>query len=108
MARVWQRYPWSWNLDLAAMGNDSWMCEPRPRCEGEGPADCLKVGAPEGRNDRRAGTPHPGCFGKRGCKRLKTKEGSAEKSAKRGIRGCKLLRTWDLPQRHGATEAAKS
>jgi hypothetical protein len=26
--------------------------------------------------------PHPGCFAKRGCKLLKTKDGSAEKSAK--------------------------
>src|SRR6266478_2825776 len=52
------------------------------------------------------GYPHPECFVKRGCKRLKTKEGIAEKSAKkRGTRGCKLLRTWDLPQRHGDTEA---
>src|SRR6266852_4363701 len=67
------------------------------------------------------GTPPPGCFGKRGCKRLKTKEGSAEKIAKkrkrsqrRGTRGCKPLRTWDLPPRqgrsrqgHGDTEALK-
>src|SRR6267143_6661592 len=85
------------------------MCAPSPRCGSDGLRDCLKGGMPEGRNGRRlgrrAGTPQPGCFGKRGCKRLKTKEGRAKKSAKRGTRGCKLLRTWDLPQRHGDTEA---
>jgi hypothetical protein len=27
--------------------------------------------------------PHPGCFGKRGCKLLKTKDGSRKKKAKR-------------------------
>src|SRR5260370_41924902 len=54
---------------------------------------------------------HPGAFGKRGCKRLKTKGGSAEKSAKRRERGSKCLKTMDLPprqgrgrQRHGGTE----
>jgi hypothetical protein len=29
------------------------------------------------------GYPHPGCFGKRGCKLLKTKDRSYKKSAKR-------------------------
>src|SRR6266478_3213723 len=48
--------------------------------------------------------PHPECFAERGSKLLKTKGWSAEKSAKRGTRGSKLLRTWDLPQRHGDTE----
>src|SRR5712664_4247051 len=36
---------------------------------------------------------HSGWFRKRGCKRLKTKETNAEKSAKRRQRGRKLLRT---------------
>src|SRR5216684_5767613 len=48
------------------------------------------------------GTPHPGCFGKRSCKRLKIKETSAEKSAKRRQRGRKLLKEMDLPQRNRA------
>jgi hypothetical protein len=29
------------------------------------------------------GYPHPGCFGKRGCKLLKTKDGVRKKKAKR-------------------------
>jgi len=29
------------------------------------------------------GYPHPGCFGKRGCKLLKTKDGTHKKSIKR-------------------------
>jgi hypothetical protein len=29
------------------------------------------------------GYPHPGCFGKRGCKLLKTKDGSRKSRAKR-------------------------
>jgi hypothetical protein len=32
---------------------------------------------------RFSGVPRPGCFGKRGCKRLKTKDGSRKKRAKR-------------------------
>jgi len=42
--------------------------------------------------------PHPRHFGKRGCKRLKTKGGSAEKRAKRAARGCKLLTTKELQE----------
>jgi len=48
--------------------------------------------------------PPPGCLGKRGCNLLKTKGGRAEKRARRRQRGGKLLRTWDLPQRHRDTE----
>src|SRR6266478_4882454 len=40
--------------------------------------------------------PHPGCFRKRGCKRLKTKETNAEKSEKRGQRGGKSMQTREL------------
>jgi hypothetical protein len=29
------------------------------------------------------GYPHPGCFGKRGCKLLKTKDGSRKRKGKR-------------------------
>src|SRR6266849_6794235 len=36
--------------------------------------------------------PPPGCFAKRGCNRLKTKERSAKTSAKRVPRGAKLLK----------------
>jgi hypothetical protein len=38
---------------------------------------------PEARNGLLERYPHPGCFGKRGCKRLKTKDGSRKKRAKR-------------------------
>ena len=55
-------------------------------------------------NEFLKGHPTPRYSGKRGSKLLKTKEWSAEKSAKRGERGGKLLRTWDLPQTHGDTE----
>jgi hypothetical protein len=50
----------------------------------------LRFGA---RGEFSKGYLHPGCFGKRGCKRLKTKETNAEKRAKRGQRGGKLLKT---------------
>src|SRR5260370_36089946 len=40
--------------------------------------------------------PHPGCFGKRGCKRLKTKETRAEKSTKRRQRGGKPMQTKEV------------
>jgi hypothetical protein len=45
--------------------------------------------------------PHPGYFGKRGCKLLKTKGGRAEKRAKRVTRGCNLLITKELQEKAG-------
>src|SRR5260370_4460168 len=40
---------------------------------------------PDGQAQRRraGGSPHPGCFGKRGCKLLKTKDRSRKKRVKR-------------------------
>jgi hypothetical protein len=38
------------------------------------------------------GYPHPGCIGKRGCKALKTKEGSSEKRGKRVQEAAKYSR----------------
>jgi hypothetical protein len=43
--------------------------------------------------------PHPGVFWKRGCKRLKTKEGRMEKRGKRRTRDGKLLEKKEMPQR---------
>jgi hypothetical protein len=63
---------------------------------------CVRATVSEGlRLEVEGGYPTPGCFRERGCKRLKTKGGSAEKSAKRRERGGKCLKAMDLPPRQG-------
>src|SRR5229473_7829782 len=52
-----------------------------------------------GGRERLQRPPTPGVLQK-GCKLLKTKEGSAEKRAKRQKRGSKFMRTRDLPEKH--------
>jgi hypothetical protein len=73
-----------------------------PRGAYDGRKQRLEVGCSRLDGARKA--PPPGCFAKRVRKLLKPKDRSVEKSAKRGQRGGKLLRTWDLPQIHGDTE----
>jgi hypothetical protein len=57
---------------------------------------------PSGGSGTARDRPPPGCFGKRGCNLLKTKEASAKKRAQRDTRGGKPLKTWDFVPAAGA------
>src|SRR4029077_14546774 len=70
--------------------------------------DSSRMPPPPGVPQNRPGYPHPRYFVKRGCKRLKTKETSAEKSAKRDERGGKSMKRMDLPPRHRARSGKNS